>query len=351
MLAACVRRGGGRLLCGLPTAEAAAAALLGEVSQLTALQLDSAACSAPSYRVYGRAAAAGSNELGPIFASLMQKNRLLSSTSTSLLAENQTARQQASDSVGECTTKPSRSSGSSSDNHAESAAPAAAPVPPSGRQSTPTGTWLDRLPASWVPYAQLMRLDKPIGTWLLAWPCFWSIGLAAAPGAAPDPRLLGLFGLGAVLLRGAGCTVNDLWDRELDRQVERTRGRPLAAGTVTPPQAVGEARSCRQRAAGTPPLPHQPAVAWSCCLPLRKGLGSQTRPRLPPVVSSMHGPPPPQHTRTHPSPSPAPPPPPPPGAQPFWGPSCRLGWPSCCSSTPTARWWAPPRWRWWPPTR
>ncbi|KAI3428667.1 hypothetical protein D9Q98_007490 [Chlorella vulgaris] len=101
-----------------------------------------------------------------------------------------------------------------------------------------THTWLDRLPQSWVPYAQLMRLDKPIGTWLLAWPCFWSICLAAPPGTLPDLRLLALFGSGAVLLRGAGCTVNDLWDRELDKQVERTRSRPLAAGTVTPLQAV-----------------------------------------------------------------------------------------------------------------
>jgi 4-hydroxybenzoate polyprenyltransferase len=103
-----------------------------------------------------------------------------------------------------------------------------------------TGTWLDRLPAPWVPYAQLMRLEKPIGTWLLAWPCFWSITLAAAPGALPDLRLLALFGAGAVLLRGAGCTVNDLWDRRLDARVARTRSRPLAAGTVTPAQAVGE---------------------------------------------------------------------------------------------------------------
>lgn len=98
-----------------------------------------------------------------------------------------------------------------------------------------------------------MRLEKPIGTWLLAWPCFWSIALAAPPGSLPDLRLLALFGAGAVLLRGAGCTVNDLWDRELDRQVERTRSRPLAAGTVTPVQAIGElwgSCSCGTVAAG-----------------------------------------------------------------------------------------------------
>ncbi|PSC75871.1 4-hydroxybenzoate polyprenyl transferase [Micractinium conductrix] len=83
-----------------------------------------------------------------------------------------------------------------------------------------------------------MRLEKPIGTWLLAWPCFWSIALAAPPGTPPDLRMLALFGAGSLLLRGAGCTVNDLWDRKLDKQVERTRTRPLAAGTVTPAQAV-----------------------------------------------------------------------------------------------------------------
>ncbi|EIE27322.1 4-hydroxybenzoate polyprenyl transferase [Coccomyxa subellipsoidea C-169] len=90
-----------------------------------------------------------------------------------------------------------------------------------------------------LPYAQLMRLQAPIGTWLLAWPCFWSIALAAPSGALPDAKLLALFGAGALLLRGAGCTVNDLWDRDLDAKVERTKSRPLAAGTITPFQAVG----------------------------------------------------------------------------------------------------------------
>lgn len=103
----------------------------------------------------------------------------------------------------------------------------------------PSGTWVDRLPASWLPYAHLSRIEKPIGTWLLAWPCFWSIALAAPPGALPNLYMLGLFGAGSVLLRGAGCTVNDLWDRDLDRKVERTRTRPLASGAVTPIQAVG----------------------------------------------------------------------------------------------------------------
>ncbi|KAF5834249.1 UbiA prenyltransferase family-domain-containing protein [Dunaliella salina] len=95
------------------------------------------------------------------------------------------------------------------------------------------------LPPQAHPYAQLMRLDKPIGTWLLLWPCLWSIAMAAQPGHWPDPWTTFLFSLGAVLLRGSGCTINDLWDRDLDRRVERTRSRPLASGAVSPTQAVG----------------------------------------------------------------------------------------------------------------
>jgi 4-hydroxybenzoate polyprenyltransferase len=105
---------------------------------------------------------------------------------------------------------------------------------------TAAASWVQRLPTSWQPYARLSRLEKPVGTWLLIWPSLWSIGLAAPVGSLPDLRLMALFGVGAVLLRGAGCTVNDLWDRDIDKKVERTRNRPLAAGDVTPVQAVGE---------------------------------------------------------------------------------------------------------------
>ena len=99
---------------------------------------------------------------------------------------------------------------------------------------------MDRLLPSWaVPYSQLARWDRPIGTWLLLWPCLWSIGFAAPAGALPDLPLCLLFTTGAIAMRGAGCTVNDLWDRDFDRQVERTRHRPLAAGTLRPAQAVG----------------------------------------------------------------------------------------------------------------
>lgn len=94
------------------------------------------------------------------------------------------------------------------------------------------------LPESVQPYALLARLDKPIGTWLLAWPCMWSITMAALPGEMPDLKMLALFGSGAVLLRGAGCTVNDLLDRDIDIKVERTKNRPIASGMLTPFQGL-----------------------------------------------------------------------------------------------------------------
>jgi len=88
------------------------------------------------------------------------------------------------------------------------------------------------------PYVKLARLDKPIGTWLLYLPCTWSISLAAEPGHIPDLGLLSLFGVGAVLLRGAGCTINDMWDSRLDKLVERSKTRPLASGQLTRRQAL-----------------------------------------------------------------------------------------------------------------
>ncbi|MCO6417574.1 4-hydroxybenzoate octaprenyltransferase [Siccirubricoccus sp. KC 17139] len=97
--------------------------------------------------------------------------------------------------------------------------------------------WVGRLPQGWRPYALLARLDRPIGAWLLFLPGLWAFALVA-PSWAEGGRLALLFGIGAVAMRGAGCVVNDLWDRDIDRKVERTRGRPLAAGTVTPLQAL-----------------------------------------------------------------------------------------------------------------
>ena len=74
-------------------------------------------------------------------------------------------------------------------------------------------------PARIQPYLRLARLDRPIGSWLLFWPCAWSIGLAADPGALPSLLVLGKFGMGSVLMRGAGCTINDMWDKDFDKQV------------------------------------------------------------------------------------------------------------------------------------
>ena len=86
------------------------------------------------------------------------------------------------------------------------------------------------LPARVRPFAALMRMDRPIGSWLLYWPCAWSVALAGVGGRWD---LFLLFGLGAFVMRSAGCAYNDIVDRELDRTVERTRLRPLASGRVT----------------------------------------------------------------------------------------------------------------------
>jgi 4-hydroxybenzoate polyprenyltransferase len=90
-------------------------------------------------------------------------------------------------------------------------------------------SWTDRLPPAVRPFAMLARWDRPIGTWLLLLPC-WA-GLALGPGV-PEPLLLLAFAVGAVAMRGAGCTINDMADRDFDRQVERTRQRPLASGAL-----------------------------------------------------------------------------------------------------------------------
>ena len=91
-------------------------------------------------------------------------------------------------------------------------------------------------PAAILPYLRLARFDRPIGFFLLAFPCFWSVALAARSleEPYPDPWLLFLFAVGAIAMRGAGCTYNDLIDREIDAQVARTLSRPLPSGQVTP---------------------------------------------------------------------------------------------------------------------
>ncbi|XP_034398503.1 4-hydroxybenzoate polyprenyltransferase, mitochondrial [Cyclopterus lumpus] len=93
-------------------------------------------------------------------------------------------------------------------------------------------------PASVQPYLRLMRLDKPIGTWLLYLPSTWSIALAADPGCLPHLDMLALFAAGALLMRGAGCTINDMWDKDFDKMVARTATRPIASGEISQMQAL-----------------------------------------------------------------------------------------------------------------
>src|SRR5580704_3970834 len=97
--------------------------------------------------------------------------------------------------------------------------------------------WVARLPRSWLPYLLLARVDRPIGVWLLFLPGLWGI-LLARPSIGEATRLNLLFAVGSLVMRSAGCVVNDLWDRDLDRMVERTAGRPLASGMLRASQAM-----------------------------------------------------------------------------------------------------------------
>src|SRR5680860_893004 len=101
--------------------------------------------------------------------------------------------------------------------------------------------WVDRFaPRPLIPYLRLARADRPVGFYLLALPCFWSVALAgrSADAPYPDPLLLLLFAAGAIAMRAAGCTYNDIVDRDIDAQVARTRSRPLPSGQVTTAAAV-----------------------------------------------------------------------------------------------------------------
>jgi 4-hydroxybenzoate polyprenyltransferase len=109
------------------------------------------------------------------------------------------------------------------------------------RVADSTGNWVDTLAPVWSrPYLRLSRFDRPIGSWLLLMPCWWSAALAA--GVAHDvsdlARVVVLFFIGAFVMRGAGCTWNDITDRDLDGKVERTRSRPIPSGQVTVTQAA-----------------------------------------------------------------------------------------------------------------
>ncbi len=113
--------------------------------------------------------------------------------------------------------------------------------PAAGSVADATGNWVDTLaPAPLRPYLRLARLDRPIGSWLLLLPCWWSSALAAVAAHVRAPSLwhIVLFLIGAFAMRGAGCTWNDIVDRDLDRSVERTRSRPIPSGQVSAAQAA-----------------------------------------------------------------------------------------------------------------
>ena len=103
------------------------------------------------------------------------------------------------------------------------------------------GHWAERcLPVSVRPYARLMRIERPIGWWLLLLPCWWGLllGQIALGGGVPNLWYALLFLIGAIVMRGAGCTLNDIADRDFDAKVERTRLRPIASGQVSVRQAL-----------------------------------------------------------------------------------------------------------------
>jgi 4-hydroxybenzoate polyprenyltransferase len=110
-----------------------------------------------------------------------------------------------------------------------------------GRVADSTGNWVDTLAPSWFrPYLRLARADRPIGAWLLLMPCWWSAGIAAvyAGHPYPNPWHVLLFFVGAFVMRGAGCTWNDIVDRDLDAMVARTRSRPIPSGQVSVRAAI-----------------------------------------------------------------------------------------------------------------
>jgi 4-hydroxybenzoate polyprenyltransferase len=110
-----------------------------------------------------------------------------------------------------------------------------------GSVADATGNWVDTLAPAWSrAYLRLARLDRPIGSWLLLLPCWWSAALAAVAAHTRGPSLVHiiLFFIGAFAMRGAGCTYNDIVDRDLDSSVERTRSRPIPSGQVSVLQAV-----------------------------------------------------------------------------------------------------------------
>jgi len=113
---------------------------------------------------------------------------------------------------------------------------------PAASPSTPDAApdnWVSAMPAAAQPYLRLARADRPIGTWLLFIPCLWGLAIAAANGHAGFTHLwfAGLMGLGALVMRGAGCAYNDIVDRDFDGKVERTALRPIPSGQISVRQA------------------------------------------------------------------------------------------------------------------
>lgn len=121
-----------------------------------------------------------------------------------------------------------------------------ASVPSPGDASRPVAdatpnNWVDRhAPLAWRPYLRLARIDRPAGTWLLLFPCWWSLALAEVNQGRPypDPFYLALFAIGAFVMRGAGCTYNDVIDRDYDAMVARTANRPIPSGQVSATNAL-----------------------------------------------------------------------------------------------------------------
>jgi 4-hydroxybenzoate polyprenyltransferase len=122
--------------------------------------------------------------------------------------------------------------------------PAAPPAPqaPGFREAASSPPRFPAAPFSWrlgrrlTQYARLMRLDRPVGTWLLLWPSLWALWIAGA--GRPKPKVLIVFVLGVLVMRAAGCVINDFADRDIDPYVRRTRDRPLAARLMSPVEAL-----------------------------------------------------------------------------------------------------------------
>ena len=110
----------------------------------------------------------------------------------------------------------------------------------SNNHNTTSTSWIDSkyIHPYAKPYLKLARADKQVGTALLFWPCLWSIEIATPAGNIPDPIIISKFLAGAIIMRSVGCIINDIWDKDFDKHVERTKIRPLASGELTLTEAL-----------------------------------------------------------------------------------------------------------------